>query len=77
MVYRLGTKLDSLISINQTTFIKKRCMHYNFVYVREVVRNLHIRKIPTLFIKLHISKSFDTINWSYLLNIMEYLSFGQ
>jgi hypothetical protein len=33
-------------------------------------------KTPALFIKLDISKAFDSVNWSYLLNILTYLSFG-
>jgi hypothetical protein len=31
---RLGPELNHLVSINQTTFIKKRCIHDNFVYVQ-------------------------------------------
>jgi hypothetical protein len=38
-----------------------------------MIKDLHKRKIPTLFIKLDISKAFDTVNWPYLLNIMEHL----
>jgi hypothetical protein len=30
---RLAPSLDSLISYNQTSFIKKRCIHDNFMYV--------------------------------------------
>jgi hypothetical protein len=30
---RLGPELDHLISVNQTAFIKKRCINDNFVYV--------------------------------------------
>jgi hypothetical protein len=64
---RLGPHLDHLISINQTTFIKRRCIHNNFMYVQEVIKDLHKRKIPALFLKLDISKAFDTVNWPYLL----------
>jgi hypothetical protein len=34
---RLAPELNHMISINQTTFIKKRCIHDNFMYVRQVV----------------------------------------
>jgi hypothetical protein len=74
---RLSPELHNLISINQSTFIKKRCIHDNFVYVQQMIKNLHKKKIPALFIKLGISKAFDTVNWPYLLNIMDHLGFGQ
>jgi hypothetical protein len=41
-----------------------------------VVRYLHKRKVVALFVKLDISKAFDTVNWPFLLDIMSHLSFG-
>jgi hypothetical protein len=73
---RLAPELDKLVSLNQNAFIKKRCIHDNFLYVQQVIKDLHKRKIPSLFIKLDISKEFDTVNWSYLLDIMSFLGFG-
>jgi hypothetical protein len=55
-----------MISTSQTTFIEKPCIHYNFVYVQEVIRELHKNKISAMFIKLDIPKAFDTINWPYM-----------
>jgi hypothetical protein len=72
----LGPELHHLISINQTTFIKKRVIHGNFVFVQQVIKDLHKRKIPALFIKLDISKAFDTFCWPYLISIMDHLGFG-
>jgi hypothetical protein len=74
---RLGPELHHLISINQTAFIQKRSIQDNFMYVKEVIRDLYKKKIPARFIKLDISKAFDTVNWAYLLHIMEYIGFGQ
>jgi hypothetical protein len=72
---RLGPELDNLISINQTAFIRKRCIHDNFMYVQEVIKLLH-KKISSLFIKLYITKSFDSVSCPYLLSVMEFLGFG-
>jgi hypothetical protein len=74
---RLSPELDNIISVNQSAFIQKRCIHDNFVYVQEVIKDLHKRKIPALFLKPDISKAFDTVNWPYLLEIMKHLGFGQ
>jgi hypothetical protein len=62
---RLAPELHHLISINQTTFIKSCCIHDNFVYVQQVVKDLQRKKIPSIFIKLDISKAFDTVSWPY------------
>jgi hypothetical protein len=59
---RLGPELDYLISNNQTAFVRRRCIHDNFVYVKEVIERLHKKKTPALFIKLDVSKTFETVN---------------
>jgi hypothetical protein len=74
---RLGPKLHKLISINQSAFVKKRCIHDNFVYIQQVIKDLHKKKILALFIKLDISKALDTVCWPYLLDIMKFLGFGK
>jgi hypothetical protein len=51
-------------------------MHDNFMLVSQMVKDLHKKKIPAIFIKLDISKAVDTINWSYMLYILSYLGFG-
>jgi len=68
--------MNSLVSIAQNAFIKKRCIHDNFIYVQRVIQLLHKRKKPALFIKLDISKAFDSIGWSFLLEVMEALGFS-
>jgi hypothetical protein len=59
---RLSAELHLMISNNQTAFIKSRCIHDKFVSVQLVVKDLHRRKIPALFIKLGISKAFDIVS---------------
>jgi hypothetical protein len=46
------------------------------LYVQNTTRKLHKLKIPTLFLKLDIHKAFDTIDWSYLLEVLQALGFG-
>jgi hypothetical protein len=58
MAERLVPKLNDLVSTCQNAFIKKRCIHDNFLYIQSVIKALHKAKRPTLFIKLDISKAF-------------------
>jgi hypothetical protein len=67
MSERARRELHHLISNRQTSFVKKRCIHDSFIYVQMVVRTLHKKKDPALFIQLDISKAFDSVNWPYLL----------
>jgi hypothetical protein len=73
---RLAPELNKLISYSQNAFIKRQSIHNNFMYVQHVIKDLHKKKVPALFIKLDIAKAFDTVNWSYLLEILTYLGFG-
>lgn len=73
---RLAPQLDSLVSNCQSAFMKRRSIHDNFLYVQNTTRNLHTLKIPDLFLKLDIHKAFDTVNWSYLLEVLQALGFG-
>ena len=61
----------------KTPLSKKCCIHDNFVYVQSVIKALHKSKRPALFIKLDISKAFDSLSWVFLLEVMKALGFGQ
>lgn len=68
---RLAPHLNQLISPCQSAFIKGRSIHDNFMYVRNLARRLHRNKTPTLFLKLDISKAFDSVRWDYLLTLLQ------
>jgi hypothetical protein len=68
--------MNSLVSNAQNAFIKKRCIHDNFIYAQRVIQLLHKKKQLALFIKLDISKAFDSIGWSFLLEILQAFGFS-
>ena len=68
--------MNELVSQAQNAFIKKRCIHDNFLYVQRVIQFLHKKKQPALFIKLDILKAFDSIGWQYLLDVLTALGFN-
>ena len=76
MANRLAPLLDSMVTSNQSAFIRGRCLHDNFMLVQQTIKVLHRRKIASLFLKLDISKAFDSVAWSFLLDILAHLGFG-
>ena len=68
---RLSPHMNNLISNAQSAFIKKRSIHDNFMYVRNLARRLHKNKTPSLLFKLDIRKAFDSVRWEYVLDILQ------
>jgi hypothetical protein len=73
---RLAPCLPEMVSSNQSAFVKKRCIHNNFLLVQSIVKDLYRKKSPVLFLKLDITKAFDSVSWVYLLEVLECLGFG-
>ena len=67
---RLRPKLQELVSVNQSTFIKGRILHDNFMLVRQLARKINKRKEKGLLLKLDISRAFDSISWAFLFEVL-------
>jgi retron-type reverse transcriptase len=63
----LGPLMDRLVSNAQNAFIKRRSIHDNFLYVKNLATRFHKNKTPALLLKIDIRKAFDSIRWEYLL----------
>ena len=74
---RLAPELSKLVSAGQSAFIRGRSIQDNFLYVKNVIRQAHLKKSPMLFLKLDIAKAFDSLNWGFLLRVLERMGFGQ
>jgi retron-type reverse transcriptase len=68
---RLQPHMNQLVSYNQSAFIKKRAIHDNFLYVRNLARLFHPTHTPSLLFKLDIAKAFDSVQWDYLLDLLQ------
>jgi hypothetical protein len=77
MASRLAPRMNEIVSTTQNAFIQKRSIHDNFLYVQKVIKKHHKSKQAALFVKLDISKAFDSINWAYLLDVLRALGFTQ
>jgi hypothetical protein len=62
---------DGLLDLQMLECIhQKMSIHDNFLYVQNMVWTMQKQKLPTLFLKLDIHKAFDTVNWSYLHEVL-------
>lgn len=73
---RLALHMNSLVSNAPNAYIKKRCIHDNFIYAQRVIQLLHQKNQSALFIKLDILKAFDSLGWSFLLEVLQALGFS-
>ncbi|KAM0856911.1 hypothetical protein ACQ4PT_048819 [Festuca glaucescens] len=76
MSLRLAPLLPTLVSPNQSGFIKGRAIHDNFMMVQQLAKAFHATNSPTILLKLDIARAFDTVSWPFLLELMQYLGFG-
>jgi hypothetical protein len=52
---RLAPRLSEMVSSNQSAFVKKICIHDNFVLVQSLIKEFYRKKTQSLFIKLDIA----------------------
>lgn len=68
---RLKAKMPDLISCNQTAFIKGRQIMDNFVATRELLQYIASSTNSVIFLKIDFAKAFDSINWDFLIRVMQ------
>jgi hypothetical protein len=73
---RFAPRMVELVHANQTTIIRGRCMHDNFLLVKESAKLLHQKRIPSMLLKVDVAKAFDNISWPFLISILRQRRFG-
>ena len=61
---------------HQSAFMRGRSLHDNFMLVQSTARRLSALKMPTVLLKLDISKAFDSVQCPFLVEVMQQLGFG-
>ena len=74
---RLAPYMKDLVSPNQSAFIQARLIHENYKAVQLTAKFLHRNKIPSALLKVDIAKAFDTVNWRFLLTMLQHLGFSR
>lgn len=74
---RLAGVLDHLVQRNQSAFIKGRSIHDNLKDVQLTCKAIHGRRMPCVLLKIDIAKAFDTVAWTFLLEVLQHMGFGR
>jgi hypothetical protein len=74
---RLAPRLNEVVHQSQSAFIKGRYIQDNFKFVQASAKLLHVRRKPSLMIKLDIARAFDSVAWPFILDVLAYLGFGR
>ncbi|XP_026443128.1 uncharacterized protein LOC113343004 [Papaver somniferum] len=65
-----GVNSSLIVLIPKVAFMKGRNIHENISLASELINELHInRKDGNLGLKLDISQAFDTVSWSFVLEV--------
>jgi hypothetical protein len=71
LALRLVPFMNDLVSMAQSAFIKKRSIHDNFLYVKNLTTMFNKSKTLALLFKLDIRKAFDSVSWEYILDLLQ------
>jgi hypothetical protein len=75
LAMRLAPYIDDLVLNAQSAFIKRRCIHDNYLHVHNLARVYHRKKTPALLMKFDISKAFDSVSWEYMVELLQHRGF--
>ncbi|KAG7594282.1 Reverse transcriptase domain [Arabidopsis thaliana x Arabidopsis arenosa] len=75
---RLKDLLPQIVSSNQSAIVKDRLLMENVLLASELVKDYHKEDIsPRCAMKIDISKAFDSVQWTFLLNTLQALNFPE
>lgn len=76
LVSRLKHIMPTLISQNQSAFIKGRSIGDNIMLAQAICKDYHVnRGVPRCLLKLDIQRAFDSMNWEFILETLHRMNF--
>ena len=73
---RIQPKLPKLIHTDQTGFIKGRFIGQNVRLLIDLMEYTDVKKIPGILLFVDFEKAFDTVEWSFIQNVLKRFNFG-
>ncbi|XP_057432823.1 uncharacterized protein LOC130725628 [Lotus japonicus] len=75
LVKKLKEVLPKLIGANQFAFLGKRKMLDGVLVVNEVILEANHKKKPTIVFKVDYEKAYDSVQWDFLLYMLQQMNF--
>ncbi|GKE02211.1 putative RNA-directed DNA polymerase, partial [Tanacetum coccineum] len=75
MALRLAKVVDSVVSMEQSAFIKGRQILDGPLMVNEILALYKKKKKKAMIFKVDFEKAFDSLSWNYLDRMMEFMHF--
>ena len=73
---RIEKILPRIIHPDQTGFVKGRYIGQNIRLINDIMEHTKLYNIPGILLLLDFRKAFDTIEWSFIQNTLNFLNFG-
>nr|GEW83909.1 RNA-directed DNA polymerase, eukaryota [Tanacetum cinerariifolium] len=77
MANRLALFIDSVISHEQSAFIKHRQILDGPLMVNEVIKWCQRKKSKLIVFKINFEKAFDSVSWEFLIRVMHFIGFSE
>lgn len=75
---RMKRLIPLFISLNQSTFVKNRLLMENVLLASELVKCYHKDSVTErCAVKIDVSKTFDSVQWSFLFAVLAALNFPE
>ncbi|XP_049399716.1 uncharacterized protein LOC125863741 [Solanum stenotomum] len=75
---RLSPILPSLVSLNQSGFVKGRSISENNMLAQEIIHQIKKPNIGSnVIIKLDMAKAYDRVSWSYICLVLRRMGFDE
>ena len=75
-IHEEAHELTLVVGAHQSAFIRGRCLHDNYMMVQCTAKKLQASSTSSVMLKLDITKAFDTLDWAFLMEVLQQLGFG-
>lgn len=76
LAQRLQSVIPTIVSSNQTGYIKNRYAGENIRTITDIISYTSLHNVPAILLQLDFEKAFDSVSWNFLHYILKKYNFG-